>query len=82
MTDNIREADDQAPAAGSAKRVAPLELFFDLVFVFGLTQVTKLMADSPTWTGLGKGMLVLIALWWAWGAYAWLTNHIDPRTRP
>jgi low temperature requirement protein LtrA len=60
----------------SEKRVAPLELFFDLVFVFALTQVTALMSDNPTWEGLGQGMLVLIALWWAWGAYAWLTNYI------
>jgi low temperature requirement protein LtrA len=58
------------------KRVAPLELFFDLVFVFALTQVTALMAHHPTWEGLGQGMLVLIALWWCWGAYAWLTNYI------
>jgi low temperature requirement protein LtrA len=58
------------------KRVAPLELFFDLVFVFALTQVTLLMSDNPTWEGLGQGMLVLAALWWAWGAYAWLTNYI------
>jgi low temperature requirement protein LtrA len=60
----------------SEKRVAPLELFFDLVFVFALTQVTALMSDNPTWEGLGQGMLVLVALWWAWGAYAWLTNYI------
>jgi low temperature requirement protein LtrA len=58
------------------KRVAPLELFFDLVFVFALTQVTQLMALDPSWRGLGQGMLVLAALWWAWGAYAWLTNYI------
>ena len=58
------------------KRVAPLELFFDLVFVFALTQVTKLMSEDPTWTGLGEGLLVLALLWWAWGAYAWLTNYI------
>ena len=63
-------------AEASEKRVAPLELFFDLVFVFALTQVTKLMAEDPSWTGLGQGMLVLAALWWAWGAYAWLTNYI------
>jgi low temperature requirement protein LtrA len=61
----------------SEKRVAPLELFFDLVFVFALTQVTLLMSDNPTWDGLGEGMLVLVALWWAWGAYAWLTNYVD-----
>jgi low temperature requirement protein LtrA len=63
-------------AESSEKRVAPLELFFDLVFVFALTQVTLLMSKHPTWTGLGQGLLMLAALWWAWGAYAWLTNYI------
>ena len=58
------------------KRVSPLELFFDLVFVFALTQVTALMSDKPTWSGLGEGMLVLAMLWWAWAAYSWLTNYI------
>jgi low temperature requirement protein LtrA len=60
------------------QRVTPLELFFDLVFVFALTQVTSLMAHDATWANLGRGMLVLTALWWAWAAYAWLTNTIDP----
>ena len=63
-------------AAVEEKRVAPLELFFDLVFVFALTQVTALMSEKPSWTGLGEGMLVLAALWWAWAAYAWLTNYV------
>jgi len=58
------------------KRVAPLELFFDLVFVFAITQVTALMSENPTWSGVGEGMLVLGALWWAWAAYAWLTNYV------
>jgi low temperature requirement protein LtrA len=58
--------------------VTPLELFFDLVFVFALTQVTGFMSDDPTWAGVGKGLLILAALWWTWGAYAWLTNEIDP----
>ena len=60
------------------KRVSPLELFFDLVFVFAITQVTALMAGDPTWGGLARGMLVLAAVWWAWAAYAWLTNEVDP----
>jgi low temperature requirement protein LtrA len=63
-------------AVAEEKRVAPLELFFDLVFVFALTQVTALMSKHATWTGLGQGMLVLSALWWAWAAYAWLTNYV------
>ena len=67
----------EEPDGASEKRVAPLELFFDLVFVFALTQITYLMSQNPTWEGLGQGLLVLAALWWAWGAYAWLTNYID-----
>jgi low temperature requirement protein LtrA len=60
------------------RRVSPLELFFDLVFVFAFTQVTGLLADEPTWGGLLRGLLVLVAVWWAWSAFAWLTNSIDP----
>ena len=58
-------------------RVTPLELFFDLVFVFALTQVTILLSDDPTWGGVFRGMLVLAALWWAWSVYAWLTSAMD-----
>jgi low temperature requirement protein LtrA len=60
------------------QRVTPLELFFDLVFVFGFTQVTTVLGNEPNWHGLGHGLLVLAALWWAWAAYAWLTNTVDP----
>ena len=58
--------------------VTPLELFFDLVFVLALTQCTALMADTPTWEGLAKGLLVLGVLWWCWVGYAWLTSVVDP----
>jgi len=63
------------------KRVEPLELFFDLVFVFALTQVTARMAEDLSWGGLLRGMLVLAAIWWAWAAYAWLTNEVEARRR-
>jgi low temperature requirement protein LtrA len=59
-------------------RVSPRELFFDLVFVFAFTQVATLLAEDPTFAGIGRGVLVLAALWWAWTAYAWLTNTVDP----
>ena len=59
------------------QRVTPLELFFDLVFVFAITQVTGFLSADPTWSGLGQGLLVLTAVWWAWAAYAWLTNTLD-----
>jgi low temperature requirement protein LtrA len=58
--------------------VKPLELFFDLVFVLAITQCTALMAHDTTWGGLGKGLLVLGVLWWAWVGYAWLTSVVDP----
>jgi low temperature requirement protein LtrA len=64
--------------AEGERPVAPLELFFDLVFVFGFTQVTTLLSEHPTWAGLGHALLVLTAVWWAWTAFAWLTNAIDP----
>jgi low temperature requirement protein LtrA len=60
------------------QRVTPLELFFDLVFVYAITQVTLLMSDDPTWGGVARGLLVLAALWWAWTGYAWLTNSLEP----
>jgi low temperature requirement protein LtrA len=67
---------DQQVEAG--QRVTPLELFFDLVFVFAITQVTGFLAADPTWIGLVRGLLLLGALWWAWAAYAWLTNTLNP----
>src|SRR6476659_310503 len=60
------------------QRVTPLELFFDLVFVYAFTQVTQLMTHDLTWGGMGHGLLVLAALWWAWTGYAWLTNILEP----
>jgi low temperature requirement protein LtrA len=62
----------------SEDRVTPLELFFDLVFVLAITQCTTLMAHEPTWTGLGRGLVVLGLLWWSWVGYAWLTSVVDP----
>jgi low temperature requirement protein LtrA len=67
-----------ATAVDHEHNVTPRELFFDLVFVFAFTQVTTLLAHDPTFAGLGRGVLVLAALWWPWTAYAWLTNTVDP----
>ena len=65
------------PVAEEA-RVTPIELFFDLVFVFSLTQVTALMGDGDlTWHGVARGMLVLALLWWCWVGYAWLGNVVQ-----
>jgi low temperature requirement protein LtrA len=58
--------------------VSPLELFFDLVFVFALTQVTGFLAEEPTFAQLGRGLVVLAIIWWAWSGYTWLTSTVDP----
>ena len=63
-------------------RVSPLELFFDLVFVFAFTQVTGTLTDDHTAASVGRAVLVFAVLWWAWGAYAWLTNAVQTSTRP
>ena len=70
MSERELEHDDE-------HQVTPLELFFDLVFVFAITQVTSLLAHDPTWRGVLHGMLVLAALWWAWTTFASLTSAID-----
>ncbi len=57
-------------------RVTAIELFFDLVFVFALTQVTALMADDLTARGLVRGLLLLALLWWCWVGYSWLGNLV------
>ncbi|MFI1581714.1 low temperature requirement protein A [Embleya sp. NPDC020630] len=58
--------------------VTPIELFFDLVFVFVLTQATHQVESHPGWSGLFQGMLPLAALWWMFGAFSWLTNAVRP----
>ncbi len=62
--------------AASGHRVTTLELFFDLVFVFAITQVTGYIAEHLTLVGMLEGMLLLALIWWAWVAYAWLGTTI------
>jgi low temperature requirement protein LtrA len=56
------------------QRVTPLELFFDLIFVFAITQVTGYVSADASWTRLLEGLAILAVLWWAWSSYAWLGN--------
>src|SRR3954470_5564886 len=60
------------------RRVSTLELFFDLVFVFTITQLTTVLADAPTWKGFLQAVLMLGLIWWMYGGYAWLTNAVAP----
>jgi low temperature requirement protein LtrA len=63
--------------AEGERRTSYLELFFDLVFVFAITQVTALILHDLSAGGIARGALVLGLVWWAWGGYAWLTNAVD-----
>ena len=77
---SLASADVSEESTGSVvleRQVTALELFFDLVFVFALTQVTTPMAADPTWLGLLRGMAVLTVLWWAWVAYVWIGTTVD-----
>jgi low temperature requirement protein LtrA len=59
---------------GEHDRVTTLELFFDLVFVFALTQISALVAGNLTAEGAARGLVVLGLLWWAWTSFTWLGN--------
>jgi low temperature requirement protein LtrA len=65
-----------------AQRVTSMELFFDLVFVFAVTQLSHLLLEHLTVSGALQTMLVLLAVWWAWMDTAWVTNWLNPALRP
>lgn len=60
-------------------RVSTLELFFDLVFVFTVTQLTAVLTRDLSWSSLGQVMLMLGVIWWMYAGYAWLTNAVSTR---
>ena len=62
-------------------RVSTLELFFDLVFVFTITQLTAVLADELTWAHVAQVLLMFGMIWWIYGGYAWLTNAVMPDGR-
>jgi low temperature requirement protein LtrA len=63
---------------GTPTRVSTLELFFDLVFVFTITQLTTVLQKRPTLLGLLQVSLMLGVIWWMYSGYAWLTNAVPP----
>jgi low temperature requirement protein LtrA len=64
------------------QRVAPLELFFDLVYVFAVTQLSHLVLDHLSVRGVLETLMLLLAVWWAWVYTAWFTNFFDPDRLP
>ena len=59
------------------ERVSTFELFFDLVFVFTITQLTGALHADSSATGVLRVMLMLAVIWWMYGGYAWLTNAVS-----
>ncbi|MDG4821843.1 low temperature requirement protein A [Asanoa sp. WMMD1127] len=66
------------PPVETSVRVSTLELFFDLVVVFTIMQLTDSLADHLGWAALGETVLMLALIWWMYSGYAWLTNAMAP----
>ena len=69
-------ADPEAEVAAGEERTTPLELFFDLVFVYAITQMSHLVSADLTLEGFARGAVVLATIWYAWICFAWLTNNV------
>jgi low temperature requirement protein LtrA len=68
--------------SGHHHRVSAVELFFDLVFVFAVTQLSHLLMEHFTPLGAAETLLLMLAVWWVWMYTAWCTNWLDPEKRP
>jgi low temperature requirement protein LtrA len=64
------------------QRVTTLELFFDLVYVFAVTQLSHLLLDHLSFRGVLETLMLLLAVWWVWVYTAWFTNWFDPDRLP
>ena len=67
---------------GVSQRASSLELFYDLVFVFAITQVSHLLLTHLTWAGVLQSAIVLLAVYWSWNYTTWTTNELDTETVP
>jgi low temperature requirement protein LtrA len=63
-------------------RVTFVELFFDLVFVFAITQISHFLLEHFSAIGVAETILLLLAVWWVWIYTSWATNWLDPQTTP
>ena len=63
------------------RETSSVELLWDLVFVFAVTQVTTLLAAQPSWGRFAHSMLVLALIWWAWSAFVWASNALEADSR-
>jgi low temperature requirement protein LtrA len=69
------------PEQATERRTSPVELLWDLVFAFAVTQVITLVLSDLTWRGFGRAALALALVWWAWSAFVWVANAFDYEER-
>jgi low temperature requirement protein LtrA len=67
---------------GVGPRVTNMELFFDLVYVFAITQLSDFLFEHLSFRGALEGLILFGAVWWAWNYTAWATNWLDPESVP
>src|SRR5215510_4291178 len=66
------------PRGVGSQSVTPVELFFDLVYVFAITQLSHLVLDDLTLRGVAQAAFLLLVVWWAWIYTMWMANWFDP----
>jgi low temperature requirement protein LtrA len=64
------------------RRATYFELFFDLVYVFAVTQLSHHLLGDLTWAGAAETGFLLLAVYWAWNYTTWMTNFFDPEVVP
>lgn len=67
-------------ADGGQVRASTLELFFDLVFVLTITQLSHVYTHHPGWQALAQVALLFGVIWWMYSGYVWLTNEVAPNS--
>ena len=68
------------PQGEAEQKTTSLELFYDLVFVFAITQISHHLLEHLSWEGAGQSALLLLVVWWSWNYTAWVTNELDPES--
>src|SRR4029077_9362424 len=82
MADNPRGAMYRVTATNGHNRVTYAELFFDLVFVFAVTQISHTLLSHFTPSGVLQVTLLFLAVWWVWVYTSWITNWLNPEKTP
>src|SRR5262245_33671143 len=74
MSRHLRQ---RRPDAGR-QATTRIELFFDLVYVFAITQISHVVLDDLSLAGIGRAAFFLLVVWWAWIYTTWMVNWFDP----